>query len=87
MEFPEKYINPLTDFGFKKLFGEEVNIDLLDENSLKYYRDIKNVVDTAYKEGEIKGMFKVAKKMKMKGFDTEAIIEFTGLTAEEIEKL
>jgi len=24
-----KYINPYTDFGFKKLFGEEVNKDLL----------------------------------------------------------
>jgi predicted transposase/invertase (TIGR01784 family) len=29
MNFSEKYINPLTDFGFKKLFGEEVNKDLL----------------------------------------------------------
>jgi len=26
---PEKYINPFTDFGFKKLFGEEPNKDLL----------------------------------------------------------
>ena len=25
----EKYVNPFTDFGFKKLFGEEVNKDLL----------------------------------------------------------
>jgi predicted transposase/invertase (TIGR01784 family) len=25
----EKYINPFTDFGFKKLFGEEANKDLL----------------------------------------------------------
>ncbi|WP_211220180.1 PD-(D/E)XK nuclease family transposase [Hugenholtzia roseola] len=24
-----KYINPYTDFGFKKLFGEEANKDLL----------------------------------------------------------
>lgn len=28
-EFAEKYINPFTDFGFKKLFGEEPNKDLL----------------------------------------------------------
>ncbi|MDQ1265347.1 MAG: hypothetical protein QG635_497 [Bacteroidota bacterium] len=28
-EFIAKYINPFTDFGFKKLFGEEVNKDLL----------------------------------------------------------
>lgn len=27
--FEEKYINPFTDFGFKKLFGEEANKDLL----------------------------------------------------------
>ncbi|MGB0930186.1 MAG: PD-(D/E)XK nuclease family transposase, partial [Chitinophagales bacterium] len=26
---PDKYINPLTDFGFKKLFGSEPNKDLL----------------------------------------------------------
>jgi len=29
MEIAEKYINPFTDFGFKRLFGEEPNKDLL----------------------------------------------------------
>ena len=29
VEFVEKYINPFTDYGFKKLFGEELNKDLL----------------------------------------------------------
>ena len=29
MEFKEKYINPFTDYGFKRLFGEEPNKDLL----------------------------------------------------------
>ena len=28
-EFTEKYINPFTDYGFKKLFGEELNKDIL----------------------------------------------------------
>ncbi|PSR52818.1 hypothetical protein AHMF7605_04405 [Adhaeribacter arboris] len=28
-EFTEKYINPFTDYGFKKMFGEEPNKDLL----------------------------------------------------------
>ncbi len=28
-EFKEKYINPFTDYGFKRLFGEELNKDLL----------------------------------------------------------
>ena len=29
MSTKEKYINPFTDFGFKKLFGSEVNVDIL----------------------------------------------------------
>lgn len=29
VEFIEKYIHPFTDYGFKKLFGEELNKDLL----------------------------------------------------------
>ena len=28
-EFREKYINPFTDYGFKRLFGEEPNKNLL----------------------------------------------------------
>ncbi|MBU1720346.1 MAG: Rpn family recombination-promoting nuclease/putative transposase [Bacteroidetes bacterium] len=28
-EFREKYVNPFTDYGFKRLFGEEPNKDLL----------------------------------------------------------
>ena len=28
-EFVEKYINPFTDYGFKRLFGEEPNKDIL----------------------------------------------------------
>ena len=51
----DKYINPFTDFGFKKLFGSEMNKDLLMdflnelihkqeiaeyEDSLKNYRDL-----------------------------------------------
>ena len=29
LSFQEKYVNPLTDFGFKKIFGEEPNKDIL----------------------------------------------------------
>lgn len=28
-QIPERYVNPYTDFGFKKLFGKELNKDLL----------------------------------------------------------
>ena len=27
--YRDRYLNPYTDFGFKKLFGTEVNKDLL----------------------------------------------------------
>lgn len=57
-----KYINPLTDFGFKKLF-EAAEIAKFTkeeraayEESLKYYRDIKNVVDTSREEGLVEGI-------------------------------
>lgn len=152
LEFKEKYINPLTDFGFKKLFGTEPNkillIDFLNqilpdkkiqdltyasgekqgltelqdrifkklfeaaeiakfspverdayEESLKYYRDIKNVVDTSREEGmiegriegreegKIEGKIEVAKALKSDGFSIEVIMKSTGLTKEQIDQL
>lgn len=94
MALQDKYINPFTDFGFKKLFGSEPNKDLLIddektkyEESLKYYRDLKNVVDTSFDEGKIEGKIEIARQMKSEGEPIEKIVRFTGLTGEEIEKL
>jgi len=46
-EFVEKYINPFTDYGFKKLFGEEVNknllLDFLNELLKEEQGQIKNL--------------------------------------------
>jgi predicted transposase/invertase (TIGR01784 family) len=51
--FREKYINPFTDFGFKKLFGSELNkdllIDFLNEVILPKSRKI---ADLTYKKNE-----------------------------------
>ncbi len=44
-EFKERYINPFTDYGFKRLFGEEPNKDLLLDFLNELLRE---------KEGEIK---------------------------------
>ena len=46
-----KYINPFTDFGFKKIFGEEENKDLL-LNFLNELFDSQNIVikDLSYKK-------------------------------------
>jgi predicted transposase/invertase (TIGR01784 family) len=53
------------------------------ENSLKIYRDLKGVIDTAFDEG----ILKVAKNLKEEGMNIEFIIKVTGLTNEEIERL
>lgn len=49
---PERYINPYTDFGFKKLFGTEMNKDLLISflNALFNGREV--VRDVSYLNGE-----------------------------------
>lgn len=165
-ESKEKYINPYTDFGFKKLFGTEMNNDLLIsflnslfchteseiedvqylkgenlgdgygdrrsifdvycmakdgsrfivemqkaeqaeiakytnaerqqyEASLKEYWDYTSTMETAFRKGEKEGEEKgrqvekteTARKMKAKGYDTETIVEITGLTIEEIDLL
>jgi predicted transposase/invertase (TIGR01784 family) len=53
------------------------------EESLKHYRDLKNVVDTSRKEG----IREVAKRMKIKGMPNSEISELTGLKEDEIDEL
>lgn len=69
------------------------------EGSLKYYRDLKNVVDTSREEGILEGIEKgieqgiekrnleIAKTMKAKGMSNAEIAEMTGLKADEIDQL
>lgn len=112
MALHDKYINPFTDFGFKKLqnrppaLQERVFQKLFEaaeiakftpddrikyEESLKYYRDLKNVVDTSYDEGKAEGKAEgkeeIARQMKLDGEPLEKIIRYTGLSGEAVEKL
>jgi predicted transposase/invertase (TIGR01784 family) len=61
------------------------------EESLKYYRDLKNSLDTAFDDGETKGEFNKAKeaalKMLIKKYPIEEISDITGLSIEEIHNL
>jgi predicted transposase/invertase (TIGR01784 family) len=57
------------------------------EDSLKYYRDIKNSLDTAREEGERKKQIEVAKTGLKEGLSVELIMKLTGLSKEEIENL
>ncbi|WP_376777112.1 Rpn family recombination-promoting nuclease/putative transposase [Flavobacterium covae] len=61
------------------------------ESSLKVYRDLKSIIDTAFddgkEEGKIEGKIETAKSLKKLGISIEIIIQSTGLTQEEINKL
>ena len=50
-------------------------------------KGIKEGREEGIKEGKKKAIYEIAKKMKNKNADIEYIIEMTGLTKEEIEKL
>ena len=61
------------------------------EESLKQYRDLRNVVSSAERRGRVEGRAdekaNIARRMKAKGFATEDIAEIAGLTTEEIYRL
>ncbi len=70
------------------------------ENSLKYYRDLNNVIETAHEEAYEKGMrsgiekgiekgerakaLQIAQKMKAQGIPIQTIQDLTGLNIEEM---
>ena len=61
-DFKDKYVNPYTDFGFKKLFGTEINKDLLISfiNSLLHGREV--VKDLTYLNTEHLGISETDRK-------------------------
>lgn len=85
----------LQDRIFKKLFEVAEISNFTEgereayEESLKYYRDIKNVVDTSRAEGHEEGYdqakIEVAKSLLSTGMTVEQVSMHTGLTAEQIE--
>ena len=65
------------------------------EDSLKAFRDMRNTLDNAKKEGLEEGLIKgernkameIATKMKAKGFSVDDIVQMTGLAADEVKKI
>jgi predicted transposase/invertase (TIGR01784 family) len=83
----------LQERVFTKLF-EAAEIAKFDSNELRSYeqsinayRDIKNSLDSAKKEGKAEGIAETALKMKQKGLDINLISDITGLSKEDIELL
>ena len=78
---------------FTKLF-EAAEIAKFDSNELRSYeqsinayRDIKNSLDTAKKEGKAEEKKDIARNLKQMGLDVSNIAQATGLRIEEIEQL
>ncbi|MFS1522313.1 Rpn family recombination-promoting nuclease/putative transposase [Flavobacterium covae] len=61
------------------------------ESSLKVYRDLKSIIDTAFddgkEEGKIQGKIEIAKQAKTMGLSIPNIIKLTGLSKKEINEL
>ena len=82
MIIAEKYLNPFTDVGN---FSREELADY--ENSLKHYRDMKNVLDTAVDDGRRKKAVEVARQCLADGLPIEQVMRYSGLSEAEIEAL
>jgi len=52
---PGKYIDPLVDFAFKKIFGSEPNKDLLIAFLNEVFRGRKHIEDLVYNKNEHPG--------------------------------
>ncbi len=62
-ETKEKYINPFTDYGFKRLFGEEPNKDLLLDFLNELLKEEQGkIVDLTYLRNEHLGSSEVDRK-------------------------
>jgi predicted transposase/invertase (TIGR01784 family) len=93
------FIKHLEDFKtIPAIFGDDVfnqafekaelaklgQVELANyENSLKIYRDLKGVIDTAFDDGKIE----MIRAFKKAGVSIEIIIQATGLTKQQIELL
>ena len=62
VEIRERYINPYTDFGFKKLFGTELNKDLLISFLNALFHDKLEITDLTYLNNEHLGDSRLDRK-------------------------
>jgi predicted transposase/invertase (TIGR01784 family) len=98
---PDRLKNKLFEKAFQAAEIAQFQPEQRDayEKSLKYYRDLKNVVDTSYEEGFEEGFeqgieqgekrtkLSMAKSLKSLGLLDEVIQQATGLSLDEILKL
>jgi len=86
---PSIFADEVFEQAFEKAELSKLGQIELDkyENSLKVYRDLKGVIDTAFDEGKIEGKIETAKEFKALGVDIKIISKATGLSEDDINKL
>jgi predicted transposase/invertase (TIGR01784 family) len=61
------------------------------EESLKVYRDLHNVIDTArfegFEEGKLEGKLEIARALMAEGMSISKIVHITGLSEQVIKSL
>ena len=95
----------LCDKVFDRLFEEAEIAKFTPQEQREYeaskmaYRDIKNSIDTAKREGKEEGLaegmekgmsqrsFEIARKMLAKGMDAAMVMEITGLSESQLKQL
>ena len=95
-----KFINPFTDFGFKHIFGREMDKEILieflndlleGEHTIKDLRIMNNERLAETEQGTAKGKKEekcsIALNLKKMGLSMEQIATATGLSREEIGAL
>jgi predicted transposase/invertase (TIGR01784 family) len=88
-DIPDTFSDDIFSQAFKKAEIANYSDDerIAYEQSLKIYRDLKGVINTAFKEGELKGRLEIARKAKSMGMDSAAISALTGFSEEEVARL
>lgn len=91
-EIKEKYINPYTDFGFKKLF-EQAEIAKYSETerrqyeaSQKDYWDYTSTLETAELKGVQREKIETIHRLQAIGLPIEQIAQGVGMDSEEVKK-
>lgn len=94
----DRYVNPYTDFGFKKLF-EAAEIAKFTprelneyEDSLKNYRDMFSVISTAEQKGHAAGLAEgleqgIAKGEIRKAMEIARALKSSGMPLAEISRI
>jgi predicted transposase/invertase (TIGR01784 family) len=88
-QFKEKVFEKLFKVAKIANYDEQEQYDYQD--SLKYYRDLKNVINTAVEEAientKDNVKIEIAQNAILKGLDNQLIVELTNLDIATIEKI